>query len=611
MSIPLLILFLATGSPEGPPQGGPPQDAVVVESEASQEDGTQAADPRLVEIRTLARAGAQDLALGLLEQGKPSFAIDPVRWRRWDNEHLFLLRSRGRWQAILDLTAQHPDGLDADARAWRQVQRTQASIALGDAGSAIDEIRGLLWRDATLTSDARRSLRRALIDAYQSDERLDAARIALQRHRQDYPDGASSLILPQARVYLLSGEPAAADGLLPADSPQEEIAALKTLAGLRSGALAPGDLLPELIARASQQDRAPDERRRDWLLAAETAARMGNLIAEVSAQERALALTRSGALPDPVFTLTADDLWRTYVRVGLIIGNRANLIQGDDISWAELARERSETDPVDTRVLLAFLARRGYDADLRAAAAWQLGAQLWLESWGPDAAYQLFLGSEEQPDPETLSPALRYRLVDLVLARGDVGLASRLMQDLTAPPADSDPVEWILRRSRILILGGRPEAALDGLALLVANPNSVNMDRLLQPMFDLQAAELHEDALPLLDGLMAWPMEPQQRRELLYWIAESRAATGALEEAARLYLNSATLNDPFAMDPWAQTARFQAADALADAGRVDDARALYNGLLGATQDPGRQALLRQKLQSLQLHDGHADEPSIP
>jgi hypothetical protein len=607
MSFPLLILLLAPAPTVGPPV------AVAAESdpEATPEVAEVVGDPALDEVRALARAGAQDLALDILERGMPAFALDPVRWRRWDRERIFLLRSRGRWQAILQLTATAPTGLDAGMRAWRLVQRTEAAIALGRPVRAIAEIRSSLWTDVGLDADARRALRRALIDAFQAAQQLDSARTALLRHRQDYRDGADDLRVPQARVYLLSGEPAAAAAALPPDNDDDEIRALRTLANLRTGIASPNELLPQLVASASLQDRASDARRRDWLLAAEAAAGMGNVVAEVAAKERALALTRPGALPDPVFRLTADDLWRTYISVGLVLSNRANLIQGDDLSWMALAASTAEADPVGTRALLGFLARRGYDADLRRAAIARIGEQLWLAPWGPDAAYQLFLRSDEMPAPESLPQTLRYLLVDLVLSRGDVALASRLMQDLTAPPADADPVEWILRRSRILILGGHPEAALDGLGRLVAHPASVDMDRLLQPLFDLQAAELHREVLPLLGGLMAWPMEPQQRRELLYWIADSQLALGDLEQAARLYLASATLFDPFAMDPWAQTARFQAADALADSGRVDDARALYSGLLSATQDPGRQALLRQKLQSLQLRDGGAAEPPIP
>ena len=102
-------------------------------------------------------------------------------------------------------------------------------------------------------------------------------------------------------------------------------------------------------------------------------------------------------------------------------------------------------------------------------------------------------------------------------------------------------------------------------------------------------------------------MELQGRRELYYWMADSARALYRPLDAARLYLRSATLLDPVAMDPWAQTARYQAADALAEAGLVEDARALYTGLLGATRDPARKALLRHRLQQLLL----ADEQLLP
>lgn len=64
------------------------------------------------------------------------------------------------------------------------------------------------------------------------------------------------------------------------------------------------------------------------------------------------------------------------------------------------------------------------------------------------------------------------------------------------------------------------------------------------------------------------------------------------------------------MDPWAQTARYQAAVALAHAGMLDDARALFSHLLRVTKDKSRRAVLRHELQKLwlleeehELHDG--------
>jgi len=53
-------------------------------------------------------------------------------------------------------------------------------------------------------------------------------------------------------------------------------------------------------------------------------------------------------------------------------------------------------------------------------------------------------------------------------------------------------------------------------------------------------------------------------------------------------------------DPWGQTARFFAAESLADAGLVNDARHLYKGLLRVAQDENRKMVLRQRLQHLQL-----------
>ena len=69
---------------------------------------------------------------------------------------------------------------------------------------------------------------------------------------------------------------------------------------------------------------------------------------------------------------------------------------------------------------------------------------------------------------------------------------------------------------------------------------------------------------------------------------------------AYLYLKSATLTDVTAMDPWAQTARYSAAKALAEAGLLEDARQIYSGLLRATRDTSRKAVLQNEIQRLHL-----------
>jgi hypothetical protein len=72
------------------------------------------------------------------------------------------------------------------------------------------------------------------------------------------------------------------------------------------------------------------------------------------------------------------------------------------------------------------------------------------------------------------------------------------------------------------------------------------------------------------------------------------------DQAALLYLQSAMLPGPTTMDPWAQTARFNAAESLKKAGLSEDARRIYQGLLKITQDPARRALLNRSIQQLWL-----------
>jgi hypothetical protein len=57
---------------------------------------------------------------------------------------------------------------------------------------------------------------------------------------------------------------------------------------------------------------------------------------------------------------------------------------------------------------------------------------------------------------------------------------------------------------------------------------------------------------------------------------------------------------PDAMDPWAQTARFNAAESLQKAGLVDDARRIYQSLLAVTEEPARRSVLRHNIQQLWL-----------
>ena len=117
----------------------------------------------------------------------------------------------------------------------------------------------------------------------------------------------------------------------------------------------------------------------------------------------------------------------------------------------------------------------------------------------------------------------------------------------------------------------------------------------------MQTVEMHEQAIEHFQRLLQLDIEPKRRREIFYWIADSYRGLEKYQQAALLDLQSAMMPAPDAMDPWAQTARFNAADSLQLAGLVDDARRIYQALLQVTEDPARRSVLSHKIQQLWLN----------
>jgi tetratricopeptide (TPR) repeat protein len=134
-------------------------------------------------------------------------------------------------------------------------------------------------------------------------------------------------------------------------------------------------------------------------------------------------------------------------------------------------------------------------------------------------------------------------------------------------------------------------------------PNVEATDRILQVLFDMQTVDMHPQAITHFSQLLRLEIEPKQRREILYWIADSYRGIEKYDQAALLYLQSAMLPAPDSMDPWAQTARYHAAESLQSSGLVDDARRIYLDLLAVTEDAARRSVLNHKIQQLWLNQG--------
>lgn len=558
-----------------------------------------AADASLEEIAALARGGAHGLSLRLLDEFQSAPDVAPAAWTAAEHQRVEILAARGDWAVLAERLASLDPELPRPFLDWAAARRADALLQLGDGAGARAALLPLVWSDGA-RGDALRAWRAAIIRSYVVDGDTDAALTALQRFALDHGADDGSLRAVHGEVLLAAGRATDAVQVLgDADDP------LAWLARLRAGAAAPGAVFERAVRTGSARDANGAVRHASWRVAAEAARRMNNAQAAVAALERALASAdRSLNLPR-ILEVGPDELWAAYHEWGRALGNASQLIVGVDQGWIDAA-EQAESP--QARALFAALSGFARQPQVVEFAHYRFARSLRAEPGGDRVLAALYLESGEFATPDDVPAMVRYLLVDYLLRQGEIVLASRLVADLEAAPADVDPGEWGLRRARVLVLAGRPQDGAAALSSLLDGGAAVDTDRLMQVLFDLQSAGAHREALALFDRVGATAeLDVQRRRELLYWMADSRRALGDDAEAARLYLRSAGLEDPYALDPWAQTARFQAAEALAAAGLHDDAAAIIRTLLNATDDPGRRAVLQQRLD--QLTRG-ADEPPV-
>jgi tetratricopeptide (TPR) repeat protein len=302
-------------------------------------------------------------------------------------------------------------------------------------------------------------------------------------------------------------------------------------------------------------------------------------------------------------------LWAAYRRYGRLVGNNVQLLVGNDLAWMEEAEKSLPLAPIRARALLSVVGFEGASAEIRELAHGRLATLLAREPGGFFVLRELYLDTEQFADIADVPASVRYRLADFALSRSDIQLATQIMSTLESAPAGADVFDWQLRRARILTMGGRSDAAAAVLHTLLegnSQPSAAALDRLLQVVFDLQAVGADQEVVGVLEQVLALPISPEQRREILFWRAESWKALHKHTRAAHDFMRSATLLDPRAADPWGQTARYNAAESLSDAGLVDDARRIYRALLRITEDADRKGVLRMRLHQLWLRDAAQD-----
>ena len=570
-----------------------------------------------------------------------------VGWMSWERERIYIYQTAQAWKAIIERSAKLPKEATPDFYRWESMQAADAWLHLGDGTKALALVQPLVW-DAKSSPDepTLAALRELIIRSYTLSGRLDDAQTAVIRYRQDYPKDSGDWPLLEARLYLRLGQPQSAlDALQGVKGDEAEM--LSLLASLRVGQTAPGDALAQAVHIGTDSKVSVQKQVHAWLIAAEAADDLKNPVARIQALQDALGLQPTLIEQDEVFTLTPDMLWDAYEKYGEDLGNDLQLVVGDDQAWFVAASNAYDSKPADAAALMTVVAfdvqgstsaAGGMEPEAARAehmrqadvAHGQFAALIQKQRYGDAILRHLYLDSTRFNGPKTIPAQVRYILVDDVLALPDIPLASQLMQGLDTPPPPEpgikppDPAvadaDWQLKRAHVFILGEtRSRVSLPCRNSSIKTYRDVLMPRetrsrerrssllrsiggsdVLQEIFDLQTVHRDKEAIPLFESLLKTDLAPEQRRQMLYWTADSYKAVGNYTKAAELYMRSAMLPGPFTMDPWAQTARYQAAQMLAQAGYIEDARNLYDGLLSATRDPAQQAVLNHDLQQLLL-----------
>ena len=562
-----------------------------------------AADERLNLLKNISAAGAPNLTLKMLDQAQPKVDEDLYEWILWEQERLAILTQWRQWDELLVRIESLPTDIPKQFQRQAATYQARAFIQLGQNPTAREVLRRQLWEPGASESADYQTWRRQIVESYLGDGRIEDARIALLRFDQDFDNDDLDWLLLRARVLIEAARYEQAVQILQGhDAWQARLTGL--YARFRLNQVGKGELWQQVKKRSADTDITAAERATLWALAYHAASQMSP-VDRVVALETLFRNPAQSSLQ--LFRLPVDLLWQAYLDYAELVGNRSELLLGDDAKWLELATKSSKVTPVKSRSLFAMLMLQSNDNQAaNQAAAGYMRTFAEIDQAERNLLDNLFNRSKTFSSARKIPAGIRYQLVDLALKSADIEEATRLMSGLNTIPEGTSRFDWQLRQSRVLILGGRYEEGNQVLQNLIDEyhePDAEATDRILQVLFDMQTVNLHAQAISHFNRLLRLEIELKQRREILHWIADSYLGLEKFNQAALLYLQSAMLPAPDAMDPWAQTARYNAAESLQASGLVDDARRIYLELLAVTDDAARRSVLNHKIQRLWLNQG--------
>lgn len=535
-------------------------------------------------VSQLIDAGAVELGLARIEARQPTDRAAP-RWSDWEGLRCEALARLNRHKELIARVALLPADAPGALLNVCFIEAARAALAQNDAESARVYAAAVLWRRNVTPAEAK-AVRFTVVESYIAERRGEDAFRSMLRFQQDYQPLEPPVAQRFAEALLDLGLDREALNWL---GPSDEVSPARLRLQLRGATLAPDAVITQ--ARAALA-RNPDVRY--WRAILEAARRSRNRAAEIEALERLLHF--ADARNPGAGSEAAKRLWQGYAETASEIGNREQLLVGEDGPWADYAARRLGSDPILSRAVYGYLAQRAQSPELRRNAQLQLAFS--LKSAGLDqAALRLF--RHDGAGAGALDVETRYLLGTIASSRNEPALALELWKGVTPPP-NVNPDEWQVQLAQTALRAGQPEAAVSAMKRVLAGRGGQQPElarraaELAQEMLDLHRIEaaqaVFELALPLANDARA--------REVLFGLGRANELGGEPVLAAAYYLRSALLAEARAPDALALEARALAAMSLLRAGHKADARAQFAWLVKNSKDPAVTEFARRELKKL-------------
>jgi hypothetical protein len=551
----------------------------------------------LSRIRNLQSVGALTLAESLLVAGLPARA-GQSDWFDWQRELWEVREKNNQFDLLIESLLALSEKVEGDQRLEALERLVGAQQENGDFLAARAGLRDLML---IVKADPVRTarLRRLLIQNYIESGLVADAEAASVRYQEEYLPDDTEWNLLRGQILIENEEPSKAVAQLVGLQDQK---ARLTLALAR---LYEGSLQPDAVIAYLDTDEfnfaSPDLELEHLRVAiiAEAARRANRPGIQVRMLENLLVARASSISMLP--PATSERLLKAYSDLAKKAGNDAHLFLGNDLEWVSYAEGLSPEDAVVARSIYALLLQ-GDGMSPSPDVAHRGLIELLLNDGLHRVVFTLYGDSAPLGLLPDVGDELFLRLSRHALEDGNYSIAAQVVNRIKQQPEGMTHWRWQLQIARLEIFSGQSKVGADRLLRVLEDAADVEeqeLDRLLQVAFDLQAISRDDLALKVFEAAGPFAFTVRQRRELLFWMGESQIGEGRFAQGADLFLQSSEVAGQ-QLDLWGQSARFRAAEALVDAGLLQDAFNLYRSLLMESSDENRKLQLRQKLQNLNL-----------